>query len=407
MACASEFPALASRNPYVRHLHESGYDVDFLASHFVLYGLPYLDKDGGLQHGDLFTPVNLGADHVIAPGGTHQVWWRGGRPHGPGGVELGIGAADAAITVVEGLTSNLAFSLKLLDANHQKREYVSFDEKIQTYLDVIVKPAKAAHPDATPLRGIERRAQEQNSPLKWPDAMSARYGINDVADRLRGRRVAIVGLGGTGACILDFIVRTHLESIVLFDDDVVHVHTLFRIPGFIGREAIERPKVEVLAQHYAGWHAAIKPVAERITAENIEQLRGLDFVFVAVDDGPSRGFIVEWLSAVGIPFVDCGMGLERSFGGALNGMVRITGADRAVYERTAGTPFLPTENAKENEYRKQAQIIELNALNAALAVVRFKQELGLYERAEEAAAYVFETASFEVSAEGRAPCRKP
>jgi hypothetical protein len=401
MACASAFPALASRNPFVQHLYELGYDADFLGSHFVLYGLPYLDKDGGLQYGDLFTPLNLGADYVIAPGGTHQVWWRGGRPHGPGGVELGVGAVDAVITVVEGLTSNLAFSLKRLDASGQKREYVSFDEKLQTYLDVIVGPAVAVHPDATPLRGIERRVQEQNSPLKWPDAMSARYGINDVADRLRGRNVAIIGLGGTGSCILDFIARTHLESITLFDDDVVHVHTLFRIPGFIGKGAIGRPKVEALAKQYDGWHAAIRPVAERVTVENIERLRDMDFVFVSVDDGPARRVIVDWLSNAGVPFVDCGMGLDRSFGGALNGMVRVTGVDRAAYERTIDTPFLPTSNAKDNEYRRQAQIIELNSLNAALAVVRFKQHLNLYERSNESAGYVFETASFEVSVEGR------
>ena len=43
--------------------------------------------------------------------------------------------------------------------------------------------------------------------------------------------MAIIGLGGTGSYILDFIARTHLERIALFDDDKVHVHTIFRIPG--------------------------------------------------------------------------------------------------------------------------------------------------------------------------------
>jgi hypothetical protein len=363
--------------------------------------LPYLDQAGALQYGDLFSPIALGADDAIVPGGTHQVWWRGGRPHGSNGAELGVGAADGVVTIVDGLTSDLAFSLKLRDANHQARNYDSFQEKIQTYLDVIVRPAMAAYPDATPLRGIERRAKEQGSPLRWPDTMSANYGINDVADRLRGKKVAIIGLGGTGSCILDFIARTHLENITLFDDDKIHVHTLFRIPGFIGKGAIGRPKVEALAQHYDAWHDAIRPVPERVTAENIEQLRGFDFVFVSVDDGPARGFLVDWLTNAGIPFADCGMGLDRSFGGSLNGMVRITGVDCAAYERTIGTPFLQIDNAKDNEYRKQAQIIELNALNAALAVVRFKQHLGLYERADDAAGYIFETASFEVSADGR------
>jgi hypothetical protein len=399
MACASAFPALASRNPYVQDLHELGYDADFVGGYFALYGLPYLDQDGALQHGDIFTPVNLGAESVIEPTGTHQVWWRGGKPHGPGGIELGISPTDAAVQIVDGVMTNLAFSLKLLDASQQKREYVSFQEKIETYLDVIVRPAMAAHPVASPLRGIERRAQEQGSPLRWPDTMSANYGINDVADKLRGKKVALIGLGGTGSCVLDFIARTHLDGMVLFDGDKVHVHTLFRIPGMLGKSAIGKPKVEALALHYDAWHAGITPVAERITAENVEQLRGFDFVFVAVDDGPSRRFIVDWLSTADIPFVDCGMGLDRSFGKTLNGMVRVTGTDSAAYERTVDTPYLPTVNPKDAEYRKQAQIIELNALNASLAVIRFKQHFGLYERADGAAWYVFETASMDIEAE--------
>jgi len=402
MACAFAFPELASRNPYVEDLHELGYDADFVGGHFVLYGLPYLDQAGALQHGDLFTPVNLGAEGVIEASGTHQVWWRGGKPHGPGGVELGVGPSVAAIQIVPDVVTDLAFSLKRLDEHHQRRDYASFQEKIETYLDVIVGPALAAHPNATPLRGIERRAREQGSPLRLPDTSSANYGINDVADRLRGKKVCIIGLGGTGSCILDFIVRTHLEAIVLYDDDKVHVHTLFRIPGVLAKSAIGKPKVEVLAHQYDSWHAGIKPVTERITAENVEQLRVFDFVFVAVDDGPSRRLIVEWLSTAGIPYVDCGMGLQRSFGNALNGMVRITGSDRAAYERTVDTPYLPTVNPKDAEYRKQAQIIELNAFNASLAVIRFKQHLGLYERADESAWYVFETASLEIEAEDRA-----
>jgi hypothetical protein len=47
--------------------------------------------------------------------------------------------------------------------------------------------------------------------------------------------------------------------------------------------------------------------------------------------------------------------------------------------RTIDTAYLPTENAKEDEYRRQAQIAELNALNAALAVIRFKQHFGIYD----------------------------
>ncbi len=400
MACASEFLELANRNPYVRNLHDQGYDTDLVGGYFALYGLPYLDEHGALQHGDLYTPVPLGADGVIQPGGTHQVWWVGGNPHNKDGVLLSIGAAKAPQQITPRLTTDLAFSLKLKDENHQPRDYISFQEKIETYLSAIVNSAKAMHPDATPLRGIERRASEQGSPLRLPDTSSANYGINDVSDRLRGKKIAIVGLGGTGSCILDFVVRTHLEQIALFDDDIVHVHTLFRVPGVLPKAAIGNPKVDVLAQHYDAWHSGIIPVVARISDENVDRLREFDFVFVSVDDGPSRGFVVEFLSREDVPYVDCGMGLNRSHGATLNGVVRITGVDRAAYDRTLSTPYLPTANAKDAEYRKQAQIIELNALNAAFAVIRFKQHFGLYERVGDSAWHTFETATFGADAEG-------
>jgi hypothetical protein len=94
------------------------------------------------------------------------------------------------------------------------------------------------------------------------------------------------------------------------------------------------------------------------------------------------------------------MGLNRSVVG-LNGTVRITGVDRAAYDRTIDTAYLPTGDTKEDEYRRQAQIAELNALNAALAVIRFKQHFGVYDRLDDAAWYVFETAPLELDSEGR------
>jgi hypothetical protein len=132
---------------------------------------------------------------------------------------------------------------------------------------------------------------------------------------------------------------------------------------------------------------------------NIERLRDFDFVFVSVDDGPARHQIVDWLSAKGIPYVDCGMGLNRSAVG-LSGFVRITGVDRKAFEGNVNTPRLPTENAKNDEYRKQAQITELNALNAAMAVIRFKQHFKLFDRLCEATSYVFDSAMLEIDSEG-------
>jgi hypothetical protein len=208
-----------------------GYQVDFVGGYLVIYGLPYLNKEGDLKHGDWVSPLDL-SEAVIDRPKDHQAWWRGGRPHDQSKRELRLGGGPAQVTVQQDFVSDYSFSFKLLE-NGTMRAYRSFEEKVQTYLDAITAPALAAYTDATPLRGIEIKAAAQGSPLRFPDTMSARYNMNDVSSLLRGKKVAIIGLGGTGSYILDFIARTHLERIALFDDDKVHVHTIFRIPGFI------------------------------------------------------------------------------------------------------------------------------------------------------------------------------
>lgn len=395
MTCDLGLPELASRNPFIRDLDDLGYHVDFIGAHFVIYGLPYLDGAGALNHGDWASPLDLNGA-IIDPPSNHQAWWRGTRPCDQQGRELRLGGGVHAVTVTPEFVTDQSFSFKLME-NGQMRAYRSFEEKVQTYLDVITAPALAAYPDATPLRGIEIKSAAQESPLRFPDTMSSRYHMNDISFILKGKKVAIIGLGGTGSYILDFISRTHLERITIFDNDKVHVHTIFRMPGFIPR-AIGQHKVEALARQYANWHGGLEPVSERVTAENIERLGEFDFVFVSVDDGPARQHIIDWLSTRGIPYVDCGMGLSRSAVG-LSGFVRITGTDRKAFDSNVGTARLPIGNAENDEYRRQAQITELNALNAAMAVIRFKQHFGLLDRLDEATSYIVDTATLEMDSE--------
>jgi len=96
----------------------------------------------------------------------------------------------------------------------------------------------------------------------------------------------------------------------------------------------------------------------------------------------------------------CGMGLNRSTVG-LSGFVRITGTDRKAFETNVNSAYLPTENAKADEYRKQAQITELNAFAAIMAVIRFKQHFLLFDRLDDATSYVFDTAMLEIDSKGR------
>jgi predicted Zn-dependent peptidase len=106
-------------------------------------------------------------------------------------------------------------------------------------------------------------------------------------------------------------------------------------------------------------------------------LEGLDFVFLCME-GKGKRPIVEKLEALGLPFVDVGMGVTMN-GDSLRGQVRTTTSTPSkrnhVYEKNR-IAFTTTDEI--NEYDKDIQVVELNALNAAIAVIKWKKLFGFY-----------------------------
>ena len=99
---------------------------------------------------------------------------------------------------------------------------------------------------------------------------------------------------------------------------------------------------------------------------------------MCVDKGSARAGIFDVLIAKKIPFIDVGMGLNRKHG-ALNGMVRVTYFSAADAQTILGTSSWSSSLTRPDDvYRTNIQIAELNALNACLAVIRFKQLRGFY-----------------------------
>ncbi len=128
MAWALGLPELASHNLFIKDLEELGYHVGFVGGYLVIYGLPYLDQDGALQHGDWACPLDLNEAVIDVPK-HHQAWWRGIRPHDRSKRQLSLGAAPHSVTVAPDLVMDFAFSFKLLNENGDKREYLSSRRK--------------------------------------------------------------------------------------------------------------------------------------------------------------------------------------------------------------------------------------------------------------------------------------
>ena len=71
------------------------------------------------------------------------------------------------------------------------------------------------------------------------------------------------------------------------------------------------------------------------------------------------------------------MGLNRKKG-SLNGMLRTTYYSAEDGQKVRDKGLAPEQETADDIYRTNIQISELNALNACLAVIRFKQLRGFY-----------------------------
>ena len=157
-------------------------------------------------------------------------------------------------------------------------------------------------------------------------------------------------------------------------------HNAFRAPGAVTLEALRRrpKKVDHWQAIYSAMHRGIETVAAYLDAGNVSMLDGLDFVFLCMDPGPGKRLAIEHLEAREIPFIDCGMGLEHiEEADAILGIVRVTTSVPSMRDHTRRR--LALEVAGEQDlYARNIQVADLNMLNAALAVIRFKRHFKFY-----------------------------
>lgn len=115
-----------------------------------------------------------------------------------------------------------------------------------------------------------------------------------------------------------------------------------------------------------------------LDSTSASDLDGVTFAFVCVDKGSARGEIFQLLIEKGIPFIDVGMGPSLSKQGQIKGMLRTTYYPPGKAADVLALGHAETQDGPEDVYRANIQIAELNALNASIAVLRFKQLRGFY-----------------------------
>jgi hypothetical protein len=366
---------LISRSPDLQRLQNEGYEIDVNSGYLILHSIPYVNSRCEVVLGALVTDLTLNNNQTQRPA-DHQVWFVGEHPcNRDGSVISAIGARDANQTLCEGLVARFRFSCK------PKEGYPDYYEKMTRYVDIVSNPVRAIDPNVTARTYKPIKAETENSVFKYVDSASTRAGIAELARKNSMDKIAIVGLGGTGSYILDLVAKTHVQKIHLFDGDEFLQHNAFRAPGAASLETLtEKPfKVDYYADIYARMRHGIFPHTEYLDKESVTQLAGFDFVFLCVDNGAVRKCVSDFLLEQKISFIDVGMNVELiEEAQCLRGSCRVTLCTPDKSDHFAQN-VSSVQNDVNDLYETNIQVADLNALNAVMAVVKWKKHCGFYQ----------------------------
>jgi len=363
---------LINHSTDLKRLRDEGLNIEARNGLLLVYDIPYLNTNGEIKRGILVSELNLAGDKTIKPN-THVIYFAGEYPCNKDGTPIEQIRHQSKLKSLKDLVEiNHSFS------NKPREGYSDYYEKVTTYIKIISGPVKSIDNSITEkvFRVIE--SQDDDCIFNYFDTNSSRAGIIDMSLKLINQKIAIIGLGGTGSYILDFISKTLVKEIHLFDGDQLLSHNAFRSPGAPSIESLrmQMNKTEYFKQIYSAMHNNIFAHAEFISVDNLNKLEDMDFIFICIDKSNIKGTIINKLVELGIAFIDVGMGIEVAEDGSLLGVIRTTTSTQEKRDHLKKRISLSGND--DDAYSSNIQIAELNALNASFAIIKWKKINGFY-----------------------------
>ena len=367
--------ALIARNADLRRLEEEGFTVRIVDDGYLqIENVPYVTAQGDVQDGILVMDLTLSGDRTVPPT-THVAYWAGEFPYEASGQKL-------VALIHEGTEKSLLS--KLIPPAYQLSAkptggYRDYHHKVTTYVDIITREARCILPDSTAQKWkVTSNYEDSNGVFNFADTASARQNTTDLARKLKNERIAVIGVGGTGSYVLDYVAKTWALEIHLFDNDRFLQHNAFRSPGSVSIDELEGGpfKSKFHAERYSRMRKGIVAHNVCIDQSNIHQLVGFDTVFLCIDGHPIKAQILDTCVTHDILLIDVGMGLY-CVNDKIAGVIRTT-TFSSEHRMHAEACIDLAGNEEPGEYERNAQLAELNALNASLAVIKWKKARGLY-----------------------------
>ena len=364
--------ALINRSSDLLRLQNENYEIEVCGGYLSIHHVPYLNSSKDIRSGILVMSLTT-SGNIIGKPKDHTAYFVGDRPCNINGSFVpSLVNSPQKQPLFADIVSDF-----YLSCHPDGRGYSDYYDKVSTYVGIISSPALNFDKEACAQIKKPVVVHEDDSPMIYMDTNASRANVTFLNELFRPLKIALVGVGGTGSYILDFLSKTPVDEIHLYDLDVFNTHNAFRAPGAASIEELEEqlPKVEYLAQRYSKMHKRIIPHKEHITPDNVDVLREMNYIFLSVDSVSLRKEIGGYLIDKGLSFIDSGLGVNLSEN-KLSGLVRITSGYPNHYNHIKEA--ICGEDVKDDVYASNIQIAELNALAAIYAIIKWKKMLGFY-----------------------------
>lgn len=365
--------AIINRSPDLIKLQSEDYRIEICSGYLIVHYIPYLNKNKEIKSGTLVMALANSGNITIKPK-DHTAYFIGEQP-------CNIDGSFVTSLVNSPQKQNLYANVVsdfYLSCHPDDRVYADYYDKVTTYYNIISSPA--INLDSEACRQLKKPliVKNENSPLVYTDTNASHSNTACFNDKFYPLKIAIIGAGGTGSYILDFVSKTPVSEIHLFDADLFNTHNAFRAPSAAAVEELEQQlfKVEYLYKKYSQIHKGIIPHKEYITQDNIASLKSMSYVFLCIDKVSVRNTIAGYLIDNEIPFINSGLGIGLS-NCTLDGMVEITAAYKDHYSHIKEV-FSGNDVKDDDMYASNIQIAELNAMAAIYSIIKWKKMLGFY-----------------------------
>lgn len=149
--------------------------------------------------------------------------------------------------------------------------------------------------------------------MSFSDAQLERYARHIILKeiggegqrRLNSARVAVIGAGGIGSPVIQYLAAAGVGTLVLIDDDIVALSNLQRQTIYRTADA-DRPKVEAAAEAGTAINGDVAFVTHRtrLTADNVDALlSGADVIVDGCDNFGTRLIVADAALRQHIPLV--------------------------------------------------------------------------------------------------------